>query len=65
MFQTFAHHFQVLDFLGARYGDNVNDGFDGNNNSTDSLLIQNNLYVGDNAMSAATNDDITDTPVFI
>jgi len=28
-------------------------------------LIQNNRFVGDNAMSAATNDDITDTPVFI
>jgi hypothetical protein len=28
-------------------------------------LIQNNRYVGDNTMSAATNDDITDTPVFI
>jgi len=28
-------------------------------------LTQNNRYVGDNAMSAATNDDITDTPVFI
>ena len=37
MFQTFAQHFQQLDFLGARYYDNVNDGFDGNNNATDSL----------------------------
>jgi hypothetical protein len=37
MFQTFAQRFQQLDFLGARYYDNVNDGFDGNNNATDSL----------------------------
>jgi len=37
MFQTFAHHFTQLDFFGARYYDNVNDGFDGNNNATDSL----------------------------
>ena len=37
MFQTFAQHFTQLDFLGARYYDNVNDGFDGNNNATDSL----------------------------
>jgi hypothetical protein len=65
MFQTFAQHFTQLDFLGARYYDNVNDGFDGNNNATDSLYFQNNRYVGDNRMSAATNDDITDTPVFI
>jgi hypothetical protein len=65
MFHTLTVHFTKLDFLGARYYDNVNDGFDGNNNATDSLLIQNNRYVGDNAMSAATNDDITDTPVFI
>jgi hypothetical protein len=65
MFHTLAIHFQSLDFLGARYYDSVNDGYDGNNNATDSLLIQNNRYVGNDAMSAATNDDITDTPVFI
>lgn len=65
MFQTFAQRFQQLDFFGARYYDNVNDGFDGNNNATDSLLIQNNRFVGNNSMSQATNDDITDTPVFI
>jgi hypothetical protein len=39
MFQTFAQRFQQLDFLGARYYDNVNDGFDGNNNATDSLCV--------------------------
>jgi hypothetical protein len=39
MFQTFAQRFTQLDFLGARYYDNVNDGFDGNNNATDSLCV--------------------------
>ena len=37
MFHTLAIHFQSLDFLGARYYDSVNDGYDGNNNATDSL----------------------------
>ena len=37
MFETFARQFTQLDFFGGRYYDNVNDGFDGNNNATDSL----------------------------
>jgi hypothetical protein len=39
MFHTLTVHFTKLDFLGARYYDNVNDGFDGNNNATDSLCV--------------------------
>ncbi|MGB1595464.1 MAG: hypothetical protein ACPIOQ_22065 [Promethearchaeia archaeon] len=39
MFHTLAIHFQSLDFLGARYYDSVNDGYDGNNNATDSLCV--------------------------
>ncbi len=50
----------VLDFLGARYADNNNDGLDGNNTSTDDFGPQNTRFVGDDSYSSATNDDIKD-----
>jgi hypothetical protein len=65
MFEAFRPMLQRLDRLGGRYYQSANDGLDGNNSATEAMGLQNNRYVGDNAMSAATNDDVMDTPVFV
>eukprot|EP00292_Cryptomonas_paramecium_P026209 CAMPEP_0113669346 /NCGR_PEP_ID=MMETSP0038_2-20120614/4521_1 /TAXON_ID=2898 /ORGANISM="Cryptomonas paramecium" /LENGTH=66 /DNA_ID=CAMNT_0000585223 /DNA_START=61 /DNA_END=261 /DNA_ORIENTATION=- /assembly_acc=CAM_ASM_000170 len=53
-------YISVLDMLGARYSDNVNDGIDGNNSNTDDFGPQNTRFVGNDSYSAATNDDMKD-----
>ncbi|KAJ1481082.1 hypothetical protein T484DRAFT_1955134 [Baffinella frigidus] len=65
MFEALRPMLTKLDLLGGRWYQSANDGFDGNNSATEAMGFQNNRYVGDNAMSAATNDEVTDTPVFI